>query len=81
MRPVGRVGDGDNNIVWAVSQKPNCRKLILGRENGWECSCASSWCDLDLTINLAVVTLRLDILSRVCHGNRKVRKVDTLLGY
>ena len=28
------------------------------------CRCALSWCDLDLTCNLAVVTLMYKILSR-----------------
>ena len=32
------------------------RKLILGRDIGWGCRCAVSWCDLDLTFDLAVVT-------------------------
>ena len=35
--------------------------LILGREICWEFRCAISWCDLDLTFDLAVVTLSLKI--------------------
>ena len=36
------------------------------------CSCATSWSDLDLTFDLAVVTLSLKILSGLYLGNRKV---------
>ena len=32
----------------------------------------TSWCDLDLTFDLAVVTLSLKILSGLYLGNRKV---------
>ena len=28
-----------------------------------ECMCAASWCDLDLTFELAIVTLTVKILS------------------
>ena len=30
----------------------------------WGCRCAVSWCDIDLTFDLAVVTLTFKILSR-----------------
>ena len=36
------------------------------------CRCASSWCDLDLTFDLVVVTLTYKILSGLYLGNRKV---------
>ena len=36
------------------------------------CRCATSWCDLDLTFDLAVVTLTVKILSGLYLGNRKV---------
>ena len=36
------------------------------------CRCATSWCDLDLTIDLATVTLSLKILSGLYLGNCKV---------
>ena len=36
------------------------------------CSCATSWSDLDLTFDLAVVTLTYKILSGLYLGNRKV---------
>ena len=29
------------------------------------CKCATSWCDLDLTFDIAIVTLSLKILVRV----------------
>ena len=35
-----------------------------------------SWCDLDLTIGLIVVTVTLKICSGVYLGNHKVQKVD-----
>ena len=36
-----------------------------------------SWCDLDLTLDLAVVTLTYNILSGLCLSNSKVQEVDT----
>ena len=35
--------------------------LLLGRDIGWECSCAISWFDFDLIFDLAVVTLIYEI--------------------
>ena len=46
-----------------ISETIRCRKVILGRDIGWGCRCAMSWCDLDLTFNLVVVTLTFKILS------------------
>ena len=40
------------------------------------CRCATSWSDIDLTFDLAVVTLTYKILSGVYLGNRKVQEVD-----
>ena len=34
--------------------------------------CTMSWCDLDLTFDIAVVTLTYKILSGLYLGNRKV---------
>ena len=34
-----------------------------------------SWCDLDLTFDLAIVTLACKILSGLYLGNRKCRKL------
>ena len=36
------------------------------------CRCATSWSDLDLTFDLAIVTLSLKILSGLYLGNHKV---------
>ena len=36
------------------------------------CRCAISWCDLDLTFDLALVTLTCKILSGLYLRNRKV---------
>ena len=49
-----------------------CRKLILSKEIGKGCRCAVSWCDLDLTFYLVVVTLTYKILSGLYLGNHKV---------
>ena len=36
------------------------------------CGCAMSWCNLDLTLDLAVVTFTFKILSGLYLRNRKV---------
>ena len=36
------------------------------------CRCATSWCDLDLTFDFAVVTLTFKILSGLYLGNCKM---------
>ena len=54
-----------------LSETIRCRKLILGTLVKM-CRCATSWSDLDLTFELAVVTLSLKILSGLYLGNRKV---------
>ena len=36
---------------------------MLGGDNGGACRCATLSCDLDLTFDLAVVTLHFNILS------------------
>ena len=41
------------------------------------CRCAMSWYGLDLTFDLAIVTLTYKILSGLYLGNRKVKEVDT----
>ena len=48
-----------------------CRTLILGRG----CKYATSWCDLDLTFDLAVVTLTCKVLPGLYVGNCKVWEV------
>ena len=40
-----------------------------------------SWCDLDLTFELAMVTLTYKILSRSYLRNFKVSEVDTWWGH
>ena len=58
-----------------ISETIRCRKLILGTLVGTlvrGCRCATSWYDLDLTFDLALVTLAYKILSRLYLGNRKV---------
>ena len=39
------------------------------------CRCATSWSDLDLTFDLAVVTLTYKILSGLYLGNVRCRKL------
>ena len=51
-----------------ISGTLRCKMLILGRG----CGCASSWPDLDLTFDLDVVTLSLEMLSRLYLRNCKV---------
>ena len=60
-----------------ISETVRFRKLVLGRG----CSCTTSWSYLDLTFDLAVVTLTYKILSRLYLENCKVWEVDTWLGY
>ena len=74
----GRVGGragGRREIVCpgCILETVRCRKFILGRDIGWGvCRCATSWSDLDLTFDLAVVTLSLKILSGLYLGNHRV---------
>ena len=59
----GRAG-GRKKFVRAVSQKPKgAESRYLVGTLVRKCRCAMSWCDLDLTFDLAVVTLSLKILS------------------
>ena len=46
--------------------------VILGRDIGSGYRGTMSWCDLNLTFNLAVVTSSWKILSGLCLGNHKV---------
>ena len=54
------------------SETIRCRKLILGRDIGWGVQVCNIMCDLDLTFDLAVVTLSLKILSGLYLRNHKV---------
>ena len=40
-----------------------------------------AWCDLDLTFDLAVVTLTYKILFGLCLGFHKVQNIDTWEGH
>ena len=59
-----------------ISETIWCCKLILGRDIGWGCRCATSWCDLDLSSDLAEVTLtyksvrfgKLILSGNICWG-------------
>ena len=68
-----------------ISETVKCGKLILGRdivggggggggggEEGGGCKCAASWCRLDLTFDIAIVTLTFEILSELYLGNCNV---------
>ena len=55
-----------------ISETVRCRKLILGRTLVRGCRCATSWSDLDLTFDLAIVTLTYKILSELYLRNPKV---------
>ena len=62
----------DKVCLGCISETVRCRKLIRGRDIDWGCRYAMSWCDLDLTFDLVVVTLSLKILYRLYLKNRKV---------
>ena len=52
-----------------ISETVRCSQFILGWDIGQKFRCAKSWCDLDLTFDLAVVTLSLKILYGLYLGN------------
>ena len=66
---------GDNQAINRVdSYKTRNRGTFSGSLAAlvrW-CRCATSWSDLDLTFDLAVVTLSLKVFSGLYLGNRKV---------
>ena len=70
----GGLSGGRREIVCpgCISETVRYRKFILGRDIGWGCRCATSWSDLDLTLDLAVVTLTFKILSGLYLRNCKV---------
>ena len=53
------------------------RKLLHGRDIGWGCMCAVSWCDL----TFAIMTLNLKFLFGLYLRNSKVLEVDICQGY
>ena len=68
---VGEASQPSENSI--QSETVRCRKLILGRDIGFRgCRCATSWCGLDLTFDLAIVTLTYRTLARLYLGNHKV---------
>ena len=74
---MGGGGQQQKACLGCISENVRCRMLMLGRDIGWGCRCATSWCDLDLTFGLAVVTFTYKILSGLYLGKRKVWEVDT----
>ena len=66
------VGRREIVCLGCISETVRCRKFILGRDIIRGCRCATSWSDLDLTFDLAVVTLTFKILSWLYLRNRKV---------
>ena len=61
-------GGREEDCPCYISETIRCRKLIFGRDIGWGCRCAALWCNLDLTFNLAVMTLTYKILSGLYIG-------------
>ena len=66
------MGNGKKFDPGCISETVRFRKLILTRILVRGCRCATSWSDLDLTFDLAIVTLSLKILSGLYLRNRKV---------
>ena len=61
--------------ILSFSETVKSRKFVFGNDIGWGCSRAMSWFEhfeLDLTFDLAIVTLSFKILSRLYLKNRKV---------
>ena len=78
--PMGSQAAG-NSFSGCTPETLSCKLLILGRDIGWGCSCATSWCYLFLSFDLFVVTLTFKILSRLYLGNCKVQEVDISQGH
>ena len=59
-------------------QDNNCRKFVIANLVGivvWWYECATSWCDLDLTFDLGIVTFSVKSLSGRTIGNSKMYKI------
>ena len=57
----------------SISETLRYKMLILSRKIGVKgCGCTMSWCDLDLTFDVTLVTLSLKILSRLYLRTNKV---------
>ena len=57
----------------------NCKvyEVDTGTDIGWGCRCSASWCYLELTFDLAVVTLTCKILPGQYLSNCKMQEVDS----
>ena len=80
-RAVSQVGTWEKVCLGCISETIRCRKLILDSDIAMGHWCATSWHDLDLTFDLAIVTLSLKILFELYPGNHKLWKVDTWQGH
>ena len=67
-----------NSSLGYISETARCEKLKLGIDIGGGCRCAASWCDIDLTFDLAVVTLTL--ISCLGYISKTVRCRKLILG-
>ena len=75
----GRQRKSCPGCIWATVR---CRKLILGRDICWGCWCPTSWCDLDLTFDLANVTLIFSgLYSETVRCKRLILGIDIALGF
>ena len=63
-------GLGEKICLGCMSETVRCRKFILKLFGG--CRCATLWSGLDLTFDVAIVTLSLKILSGLYLRNHKV---------
>ena len=57
-----------------ISETLTCKMLILGRDIGWR-RCAMSWCDINVTFDLAIVTLTFKFLSSYIPETMKCKKL------
>ena len=72
----------DFYIIPTILETVRCGKFLFGRDIGQEGRCSTSLCDLDLTFDLAVLTLTFKILPRL-HQAIKCKFLlgrDTALG-
>ena len=69
---MGGQAGGRKKLIWALSQKPLRCKMSIGRDLGLGYMHAVSWCDFDLTFDLAIMTLTFKIMSGLYVENCKV---------
>ena len=53
------------DTLYRISETIRCRKLYLVETLVRTCRCATSWCDLDLTFDLVMVTMSFKILDSI----------------